>query len=97
MGVNEKVLRDPALARKDPYGDGWLLTVNSPDAQTNFRNLLGGTAARRWMEDAAASLRRLTLIPVGAVAQDGGVALDNAVEKLPADGFKNVEKELFLL
>src|SRR5512138_1796525 len=35
--INEAVLRDPELARKDPYGEGWLVTVQSPDAKTNFR------------------------------------------------------------
>lgn len=97
VGVNEKALHDPELTRKDPYGDGWLLTVNSPDAPTNFRNLLGGSVARRWMEEAAATLRRLSPASIGAVAQDGGVALDAAFDKLAAEDFKRVEKELFLL
>lgn len=97
VGVNENALHDPELTRKDPYGDGWLLKVNSPDAPTNFRNLLGGTAARRWMEEAAATLRRLSPAPIGAMAQDGGAALDAAFDKLTAEDFKKVEKELFLL
>ncbi len=97
VGINEKALHEPDLTRKDPYGDGWLLTVNSPDAPTNFRNLLGGMAARRWMEEAAATLRRLSPSPIGAVAQDGGVALDAAFDKLTPEDFKKVEKELFLL
>lgn len=97
VGINEKALQEPELTRNDPYGDGWLLTVNSPDAPTNFRNLLGGTAARRWMEDAAAILRRLSPAPLGALAQDGGVALDDAVGKLAAADFSRIEKELFLL
>src|SRR6185436_4856289 len=49
VDINRKALDDPKLAQRDPYGDGWLLAVNSPDAQTNFRNLLGGTIARKWM------------------------------------------------
>src|SRR3974377_439963 len=40
--VNDAVAANPALARNDCYGDGWLITVNSPDAKVNFRNLLGG-------------------------------------------------------
>src|ERR1700758_781655 len=30
--INDAVVRDPQLALKDPYGEGWLLTVQSPDA-----------------------------------------------------------------
>src|ERR1700752_3492140 len=44
--INEAVIRDPDLARKDPYGEGWMVSVQSPDAKTNFRNLLGGALAR---------------------------------------------------
>src|ERR1700752_3008305 len=45
--INEAAVRAPELARKDPCGEGWLVTVQSPDAKTNFRNLLGG-ALSRW-------------------------------------------------
>src|ERR1022692_3529178 len=44
--INETVVQDPKLALRDPYGDGWLLTVQAPDAKTSFRNLLGGSLAR---------------------------------------------------
>ena len=56
--INEAVVSDPSLAGKDPYGEGWMVTVQSPDAKTNFRNLLGGALARWWTEesvDAAAA------------------------------------------
>ena len=94
--INDAVLREPDLARKDPYGDGWLLKVNSPDAKTNFRNLLGGTVARRWMDEAAARLRALSPAAVGAVAQDGGMALDNVLEHLPQEDYEKLAGELFL-
>src|SRR5215472_10499264 len=35
--VNDAVLQNPALALNDPFGEGWLVTVQSPDARTNFR------------------------------------------------------------
>jgi glycine cleavage system H lipoate-binding protein len=92
VGVNEAVLRDPSIAKNDPYGDGWLLTVNSPDARTNFRNLLDGRVARRWMEEAAVALRNLTPSLVGATAQDGGVAIE-----LPVAQLEKVQKEIFLV
>lgn len=99
VDVNEAAIRDPEAARKDPYGAGWLLVVNSPDAKTNFRNLLGGTMARRWLDDAAMKLRAFMPAPAAAinVAQDGGVALDNALEALPGDQWAKIEKELFLV
>lgn len=91
VDINEAVIRDPQIARNDPYGEGWLLKVNAPDAKTNLRNLLTGRVARRWMEEASMALRNLTPSAVGATAQDGGVAV-----QLPADQLARAQKELFL-
>jgi glycine cleavage system H lipoate-binding protein len=32
--INQKVMQDPKLALREPYGEGWLLTVQAPDAKT---------------------------------------------------------------
>src|SRR5690242_5299817 len=69
--VNEAVVKDPELARKDPYGEGWLVTVQAPDSKINFRNLLGGALARMWTEDSALRLRkRMPIAMSAALAQD---------------------------
>src|ERR1035438_14825 len=38
--INEGIVKDAKLALRDPYGEGWLVTVQAPDAKTSFRNLL---------------------------------------------------------
>jgi glycine cleavage system H protein len=94
--VNDAMLRDPALALKDPYGDGWLITVQSPDASTNFRNLLSGAVARGWMEEAASRLRGRIPALAGAVAQDGGLAEADLTSRLPDQDWTEVTREFFL-
>ena len=94
--VNDAALTDPEAARKDPYGTGWLLEVNSPDAKTNFRNLLSGKLARRWMDDTAARLRALMPAPAGALAQEGGVAIDDVLASIPDADWKKAAQEFFL-
>lgn len=94
--INEAVVRDPELARKDPYGEGWLVTVQSPDAKTNFRNLLGGALARWWTEESASRLQRRMPMAVGALAQDGGVAMDNLAAQIPDKDWAALAKEFFL-
>jgi glycine cleavage system H lipoate-binding protein len=95
--VNEAVVKDPELARKDPYGEGWLLTVQAPDAKINFRNLLGGALARMWTEDAALQLRkRMPIAMASALAQDGGVAVDDITAHLPDEDWTTLTKEFFL-
>ena len=99
--INESITRNPELAHKDPYGEGWLITVHSPDAKTNFRNLLGGALARWWTEESASRLRAKlpaigNLMTAGALAQDGGVALDNVTAQIPDQDWAAIAKEFFL-
>ena len=95
--INEAVMKNPELARKDPYGDGWLLTVQAPDSKLNFRNLMGGTLARLWTEDSALRICRAECRwQVGALAQDGGVAVDDITAHLPDEDWATLTKEFFL-
>jgi glycine cleavage system H protein len=95
-GVNAAIQKDPALAVRDPYGEGWLLTVHSPDAKTSFRNLLSGSLARRWMEDAASGLMARLPALAGAVAQDGGVAVADTSAHLSDESWNELAREIFL-
>jgi len=94
--INDALLRNPELAHKDPYGEGWLLTVQSPDAKTNFRNLLGGSLARWWTEESAGRLQKKMPMMLGALAQDGGVAMDDLTAHMPNQDWAAMAKEFFL-
>ena len=95
--VNDDVLKQPDLARTDPYGEGWLLKVNAPDPKTSFRNLLGGSLARWWTEEAAARLqRRMPGVLSAAMAQDGGLAVDNLTAPLSKGDRELLAHEFFL-
>jgi glycine cleavage system H lipoate-binding protein len=95
--INQEVEKDPKLALRDPYGDGWLLTVQSPDAKTSFRNLLGGALARWWTEESATRLqRRMPAMALGALAQDGGTALEDLSTQIPDQEWLPLAKEFFL-
>ena len=94
--INEALGTNPKLAGKDPYGDGWLITVQSPDAKTNFKNLLGGPLARWWTEESAARLQRKVPSFAGALAQDGGVAVEDVTAQIPNKDWAALTKEFFL-
>lgn len=94
--VNDGVTRDPKLAQNDCYGEGWLVTVQSPDAKTNFRNLLGGALARFWTQESAARLQSRMPMFAGALAQDGGVAVDNLADHITDKEWASIAKEFFL-
>jgi glycine cleavage system H lipoate-binding protein len=94
--INEALVNDGSLACHDPYGNGWLMSVHSPDASTNFRNLFGGDLARRWMAEAASRLQAKLPAPVGAVAQDGGDAVKDLTAEIPGLKWSEITAEFFL-
>lgn len=94
--INDALVQNPELARKDPYGEGWLVTVQSPDAKTNFRNLMSGALARWWTEEAASRLQKRVPAMLGALAQDGGVAMDNLTAQMPEQNWTELTREFFL-
>ncbi len=97
--INRAVEQNPKLALSDPYGEGWLVTVNAPDAKTSFKNLLGGPLARWWTEESASRLQRRTPMAMafaGALAQDGGVAINNVSSQIPDQEWLPLAKEFFL-
>ncbi len=94
--INDALTANPAMATKDPYGEGWFVTVQSPDAKINFRNLLNGSLARWWTEESASRLHRKMPAMVGALAQDGGVAVENVTAEIPDSDWTALTKEFFL-
>jgi glycine cleavage system H lipoate-binding protein len=104
--INESLAANPELAHNDSYGEGWLITVQSPDAKTNFRNLLGGAMARWWTEESASRLQKKMpsfagamfsgAMPLGALAQDGGVVVDDVTTQIPTAKWAELAKEFFL-
>jgi glycine cleavage system H protein len=95
--INQALAADPKLALRDPYGEGWLATVQAPDAKTSFRNLLGGPLARWWTEESASRLqRRMPMAVAGAYGQDGGAAVDNLSTQIAAKEWLPLAKEFFL-
>ncbi len=94
--VNDEVVRHPESLTSDPYGNSWLMTVQSPDAKTNFRNLLEGSMARNLMSDSAKRLAAYIPEANMALAQDGGKAHGEIAKQLPAGKYVEITKEFFL-
>jgi glycine cleavage system H lipoate-binding protein len=76
--VNERLLREPSLANRDPYGQGAALVVEPARLSESVRRLLYGEEARAWCEAEVSRFREevIRLKPpssaVGATLQDGG-------------------------
>jgi glycine cleavage system H protein len=97
--LNDEVVRHPETLTADPYGESWLMTVQSPDAETSLRNLLTGNMARNLMSDSAQKLAGYIPAATGnlALAQDGGKAHPEIAKQLPAGKYLEITKRFFLV
>jgi glycine cleavage system H lipoate-binding protein len=93
--VNDDVLRDPSLVTNDPYENGWIAMVKSPDLKVNQRNLIQGSMVAPWMQNNAARLSAM-LSPSPALAQDGGTPISGLLPQLTPELRQKVVKEFFL-
>ena len=101
QSVNTAVLEDPALASRDPYGNGWLMRVRIPSREPVRRNLLAGRLARSWSELAERALQAIAAeapdAALGAVLADGGEPSEGLARALAPDSWEEVVQRFFLL
>jgi len=95
--VNQKVLRNPALARKDPYGEGWLVKIRADRAEAARVVTRRGTDAINWLrvQGELAKLFFVNRMPQPALATmyDGGVAADGVLQHFDAEIWREFQTE----
>jgi glycine cleavage system H lipoate-binding protein/formate hydrogenlyase subunit 6/NADH:ubiquinone oxidoreductase subunit I/ferredoxin len=81
--VNEDILLDPSLLRKDPYGRGWVCLVRSANAEQELATL-------RFKDPAVPFYLRAATDPVDAWVNEESVRLRKMLQEqgadIPADG-----------
>ena len=96
MAINPEVVNNPALVRNDPYGKGWLLTINVPDEENTTRNLIPKGLVHEWMRLAVDRLYSRQPMLAGAVAADGGRPAEDLLSEVPDANWKQITSEFFL-
>jgi glycine cleavage system H lipoate-binding protein len=93
--INDDALREPSLVTSDPYANGWIAIVKSPDLKINQKNLIQGSMVAPWMQN---SLSRLNAVvsPTPALAQDGGAPINGLLPQLAPEVRQKVVHEFFL-
>jgi glycine cleavage system H lipoate-binding protein len=94
--INPETMQDPGLALRDPYRQGWVCLIKSPEMETNRRNLMQGSMAARWMENSFERLKSMLAEADPALAQDGGLPLPGAIGRLSPELRERVVNEFFL-
>jgi len=96
MAINPEVVNSPALLRSDPYGKGWLLTINVPDEESTTRNLIPKGLVHEWMRLAVDRLYSRQPMLAGAAAADGGRPAEDLLAEVPNADWKQIAGEFFL-
>jgi len=94
--VNEEVLKDPSLLRKDPFGQGWLMAVHVPDEESVQHNFLPLHLVKDWVRECAERLFAKQPQLAGPVMADGGRPIETLTAGLPGSSWKELTQEFFL-
>jgi glycine cleavage system H protein len=94
--INEALRAKPSLATDDPYGRGWLFKVRAADLAAGLRNLLSGSLARRFTEDAREALDLRLMALSGSVLQDGGEPVADFARHLAPEDWRRLVNEFLL-
>lgn len=96
MAINPQILKTPDLLVNDPYQEGWICAVKSPDLGTNVRNLVQGTMVAPWMQHTLGRLTNLTSQYVTVTAADGGLPVRGLLAQVEAGLQRRLIREFFL-
>ncbi len=94
--INTDALKDPNLVTRDPYKDGWIAMVKSPELGTNQKNLVQGPMVAPWMQNNVVRLNATLSQISPSLAQDGGVPVNGLLPRLAMDLRKKLLKDIFL-
>lgn len=94
LAFNPRLRDDPDLVRRDPLGEGYLLTLRPKNLQREQRHFLHGEAAALWCRKEWERLKEDILLELssgderlGMTMQDGGVRPQNIKKFLPPERY----------
>jgi glycine cleavage system H lipoate-binding protein len=90
--VNSRVRENPGMANRDPYGDGWLFMVRSPDIKATMNKLMTDQQGLSWMAHEVRHLEQMIEDVAGPLAADGGYLVDDIYGNLPDLGWNRLTR-----
>ena len=94
--VNTKVIQNPNLILEDPYKEGWILMIQSPELGLNLKNLIQGPVVRAWMQSTLDRMGTLIAPVVAPMAQDGGLPIAGLLRRMDPQLQRQMIREFFL-
>jgi glycine cleavage system H protein len=94
--VNTSIADHPDVLNEDPYGRGWLLSIDLPQPRKSFADLVSGTRAHRWMTQVAEDLSAALTPELGHLCQDGGVPINGFARGIDDAHWDDVARKFLL-
>ncbi|MFH2064064.1 MAG: glycine cleavage system protein H [Pseudomonadota bacterium] len=88
--VNPKVRENPETANREPFADGWLFTVRTPDIGSTMKKLMKDTESLDWMNAEINTLEEMIEDVAGPLTADGGYLTNDIFGALPQLGWSNL-------
>jgi len=88
--VNSQLREMPDIANREPYGDGWLFMVRTPDVKATMGKLMTDQSSLSWMNEEVANLEGMIEEVAGPLAADGGYLAEDIYGNLPDLGWNNL-------
>lgn len=95
LAVNADLLRDPLRAQTRPLDEGWICRIRPRGLARGARNLMSGTAARRWLDATRSAVNARLGVPAGATAYDGGEWIAGFGGRFAEGDWQELKSELF--
>lgn len=96
VSLNHQVIKNPGMLNDDPYKEGWVCVVKSPDMATNLKNLIQGPLVAPWMQNTLNRISALATQYAPAMAQDGGVPVSGLLMQVDPATQERIIREFFL-
>lgn len=98
--TNPGLAQHPELIQQEPYGEGWLATIEWNEERTEFQKFLTGTRAKNYLEEEAQHLnfllrhRGVEVNQIGQTLPDGGINIRYLRQVLPSKVCLRLANEL---
>jgi glycine cleavage system H lipoate-binding protein len=94
--INHEAIKDPSLVLSDPYRNGWICIIKSPELATNVKNLVQGPLVGTWLQNSVSRVTSLAQQMMPALAQDGGLPVSGILSQLDPGSQRKLIQEFFL-
>jgi len=96
VDVNEKLIKDPTLANRSPYEEGWILKIQTKRLNKEIPELMDSHQFKMYFDqDKAKLMSFFNHQTLGRVYGDGGEVIKGAASKLDETTWKKLVAQLF--